>query len=775
MKESVDPGNNYLSSVLNNIGDPIFVKDDQSRLLTVNKAFCELFGLKRADIIGKTLAEDVSPGERESFLKIDKEVLSHGVESINEETLTVRDGQTLRISTRKTRFVDPKGKKFLVGVIHDITERYRTEQELKKAKEQAEDNEERFRNLIVNMEAGVVVHAPDTSIIQNNHRASQILGLSDDRLKGKTAMDPGWRFVYLDKTPLPLAEYPVNRIATTKKPIKNQQAGIFHPETNKYTWLTVNGFPVMDSNGDITEIVTIFIDITAQKQREEENLAGKLRLEETQKELNQAQKLARVGSWIYKPTTKELIWSDEMFQIWGFDPEKGTPSYDPDMINRIHPEDLELYDKSFSQAINPGTPCDVEFRLCFPKDEQKVVRSIFKPTFKENGEVESVSGTNQDITLQKVFEETQVKHQRLKAIGEMSSSIAHDFNNALQEMLGNLEIVKLQKDLSKDTIQRLNDIGSIISDTASRVSALQRFGDTENEDKNARPIDLNKLIEESLNQSRPLWKDNMEKDGLRINVETDFQEIPKIKCNSGELKSVIYNLVKNSVEAMPEGGDLIIKTGLKSDCVFATFTDTGTGMDSEAKLKVFEPFFTTKGFNLGRGLGMSGAYTIAKKHGGNIRVKASELHKGTTIELTFPISERKAKLVKKDVQPKIEKPLRVLWVDDDFIITKASRMMVESIGYSCTAVNSGIKALEYLSNNPCDMVFTDIGMPKMNGWELAEAIRNKYGKKIKIAAVTGWNMMEKVQDEDAFDFFLQKPFNLNDLKKVFVDASTHSK
>lgn len=121
----------YYNTILNNIGDPVFVKDDQSRLLMVNDAFCEIFNLQREQIIGKTLSEDVSPEERDSFLKIDKQVLENGIENINEESLTVRGGETRIISTKKTRFIDTDNKKYLVGVIHDITERKKTENSLK--------------------------------------------------------------------------------------------------------------------------------------------------------------------------------------------------------------------------------------------------------------------------------------------------------------------------------------------------------------------------------------------------------------------------------------------------------------------------------------------------------------------------------------------------------------------------------------------------------------------------------------------------------------------
>lgn len=124
---------NYYNTILNNIGDPVFLKDEESRLLFVNDAFCKLFGLSKVEIIGKTLAEDVDSEESESFLRIDKQVLSDGIENINEESLTVRDEEARMISTRKSRYINSDGKRFLIGIIRDITDRYNAEKALKKS------------------------------------------------------------------------------------------------------------------------------------------------------------------------------------------------------------------------------------------------------------------------------------------------------------------------------------------------------------------------------------------------------------------------------------------------------------------------------------------------------------------------------------------------------------------------------------------------------------------------------------------------------------------
>ncbi len=137
----------YLERILDNIGDPVFMKDQNSRLLLVNEAFCSAFGLEKSKIIGKTLAEDVSPEERESFLKIDREVLKTGVENVNEETLTVRGGDTRIISTKKTRFSDEAGNHFLIGIIRDITERKRAEQALENSARRSEKKKDAILKL----------------------------------------------------------------------------------------------------------------------------------------------------------------------------------------------------------------------------------------------------------------------------------------------------------------------------------------------------------------------------------------------------------------------------------------------------------------------------------------------------------------------------------------------------------------------------------------------------------------------------------------------------
>jgi PAS domain S-box-containing protein len=256
-----------LSVTLHSIGDGVISTDINGLIVNMNPIAEKLCGWDFADAAGNPLTEVfniINSETKETVADPVKKVLQSGeiVGLANHTVLISKNGNEYQIADSAAPIKNKNGEiSGVVLVFSDVTEKYVVQNQIK-------ESEERYHSLLVNLEAGIVVHAPDTSIIMNNPRASELLGLSDNQLRGKTAIDPAWKFVDEDNIPLPIEEYPVNRILTGKKPI-NQIFGIQQPGTNDITWVSVNGFQALNNTGGISEIVISFLDITDRKQAED--------------------------------------------------------------------------------------------------------------------------------------------------------------------------------------------------------------------------------------------------------------------------------------------------------------------------------------------------------------------------------------------------------------------------------------------------------------------------------------------------------------------------
>ncbi|MFZ4740716.1 MAG: PAS domain-containing protein, partial [Bacteroidales bacterium] len=250
-----------LATTLHSIGDGVISTDVNGLIVNMNPVAEKLCGWNLTDALGKPLSEIfkiINSETRQIVADPIVKVLEKGeiVGLANHTVLVSKNGAEYQISDSAAPIKNKEGAiTGVVFVFSDVTESYLAQKHIK-------ESQERYGSLLGNLEAGIVVHAPDTAIIMNNHRASELLGLTDDQMRGKAAIDPAWKFIHEDNSLLTLDEYPVNRIATSKQDIKKQILGIVQPNKSDVVWVTVNGFPVLDANGAITEIVISFIDIT---------------------------------------------------------------------------------------------------------------------------------------------------------------------------------------------------------------------------------------------------------------------------------------------------------------------------------------------------------------------------------------------------------------------------------------------------------------------------------------------------------------------------------
>lgn len=370
--------------------------------------------------------------------------------------------------------------------------------------------------------------------------------------------------------------------------------------------------------------------------------------------------------------------------------------------------------------------------------------------------------------LEKAYEDLSATQERLimaeklKALGEMAGGVAHDFNNILATVLGRTQLL-LKKIDSPDMNKELAVIESAALEGRRTVRRLQDFTHVSSRSQFTN-IDLNEIVSEAVENTRPSWKATALREGITINLHQNLRQIGQIEGSYSELKEAISNVILNSAEALPEGGNIWVETGEIGDKIYVRITDDGIGMDEESKNKMFFPFFTTKEWK-GSGMGMAVAYGILFRHQAEISVE-SEPGKGTEFIFKFsPAREIKQERVSSNLENEIS-PLKILIVDDDASLLEVVEDMAEYLGHECRMANGGAIALGMLANERYDLVITDLGMPEVNGWEVARYCREKHPG-MPVILISGWGA--QIDHEDAMhkvDAVVSKPFRLDEFEKA---------
>jgi signal transduction histidine kinase/CheY-like chemotaxis protein len=365
-----------------------------------------------------------------------------------------------------------------------------------------------------------------------------------------------------------------------------------------------------------------------------------------------------------------------------------------------------------------------------------------------------------------------VQTEKLRAMGEMASGVAHDFNNVLAVILGNIQLLLHQLDhLNPEEIREgLKAVERSSKDGAETVRRIQEFTGVRR-DKEFTSLSLNEIVKEVVNITQPRWRDQTQKKGIQVEVTTQLGDIPIIMGNPSELREVLTNIFFNAVDAMPKGGKLTIATQPQAeDWVEVRISDTGIGMTEEVKKRVFDPFFTTKGVT-NSGLGMSVSYGIIKRHGGEILIE-SEPGKGTTFIIHLPTGYEGEETVVREVTPiKESRQARILVIDDEDSIRDVLTRMLETKGHQVAVASNGEEGIERFRSEPFDLVFTDLGMPKLSGWDVGKAIK-EINPKVPIAMITGWGVeldREKMSNS-GIDLIVSKPFNFEQVIRLVSEA-----
>lgn len=359
-----------------------------------------------------------------------------------------------------------------------------------------------------------------------------------------------------------------------------------------------------------------------------------------------------------------------------------------------------------------------------------------------------------------------VRTEKLRALGEMASGVAHDFNNVLAAIVGRAQLLLTE---TRDPKHRrwLEVIERSGMDGAHTVRRLQEFTRIRR-DQPVVAVSLNRVVQESLESTEPRWRDDARTRGVTIEVETSLErDLPPVAGDPAELREALINLILNAADAMPDGGTLAFATAFDAEHVELTVADSGTGMPEHVRQRIFDPFFTTKGPQ-GTGLGLSMTYGILSRHGAQVSVESEE-GKGSRFRLVFPRTALTEARGSREAVPSAEVSLRCLVVDDERAVGDVLGDIIESAGHKAVVVESGAAALEHFRATPFDAVFTDLAMPGMSGWEVSRAIA-ALRPTVPIFVVTGFGVEVPSQElaGHGVKSVLSKPLGLQETQALLA-------
>jgi nitrogen-specific signal transduction histidine kinase/CheY-like chemotaxis protein len=384
-----------------------------------------------------------------------------------------------------------------------------------------------------------------------------------------------------------------------------------------------------------------------------------------------------------------------------------------------------------------------------------------------------------DITERKKMEEKLIQSEKLSALGELAGGVAHDFNNMLAAILGRVQLLRMhnsplpgvrEKRKSVRELQKgLEIIEKAAMDGAETVRRIQEFSRRRSDDKDFTQVDVNELINSALEFTRMRWKNAAESKGIKIVVEKDFSPIPPTIGSGAELREVFTNLLNNALDAMPHGGRITFKTIKEDNYICVAVKDTGSGIPKAVREKIFDPFFTTRGPQ-STGLGLSVSYGIISRHRGTITVDSME-GEGTTFTIKLPILAKAIKEEKIEFKPGQKRKARILVIDDEEGVRNVLNDILTDAGHEVEIAGDGIQGIELFERKEFDLVFTDLGMPVVSGWQVAERIKG-INRKVPIALITGWNvdLKESEMTSSCIDLIIKKPFAVDQVLRLVQEG-----
>ena len=383
-------------------------------------------------------------------------------------------------------------------------------------------------------------------------------------------------------------------------------------------------------------------------------------------------------------------------------------------------------------------------------------------------------------------QQTVMQQERLRALGQMASGIAHDINNAISPVsLYTESLLEREPNLSDRARGYLTTIQRAIDDVAGTVARMREFYRQRETQLTLSKVDLNRTIQQAIDLTHARWSDLPQQRGIMVELKTELSPTPtEVMVADGEMRDALTNLIFNAVDAMPEGGTLTLRTrSVQSEGpeaprqVHIEVSDTGIGMDESTRRRCLEPFFTTKG-DRGSGLGLAMVYGMVQRHSAELQID-SELGRGTTFRLVFPEAVHDLNsTVRMPVVAVVTQRLHILLIDDDPMLIKSLEDILQGDGHQITVANGGQAGIDAFSasiqaGTPFALVITDLGMPHVDGRRVAAAIKAA-SPTTPVILLTGWGQRLIAENDipPHVNRVLNKPPRLNDLRTALAELTS---
>ena len=747
---------NRFQTIFNSMQEIFFEVDLKGNLIYFNPALCKISGYSSNELVGKNNREYMTPETAKRIYRIFNNILTTGeAEEITDYEIFSKSGPSCNLELSVYLIKDEDNQPIgFRGIGRDVTERIEAEKRLK-------ESDERIKKLGEASFSGIFIH-DQGRILDCNTEMSRITGYDYEELinmDGIKLFAPESRRIVKDKIQThdeEIYDAVILKKDGTKSPFEINGKNIFY-------------------QGKKARVVE-FRDISVRKKAEEALRKGRIRYRQLYKEAHKAEELYQS---LLNSSADAILLLDVGFKVQFVNPAftkifGWSLSEMADNRSLYIPKPMKQpFAELMEKVLEMDYPIHGFETHRYTKDGRLLDVSISASRYLDHaGDSAGILLILRDISETKRYQWHMEQAQKMESLGTLAGGVAHDFNNLLMGIQGRLSLLMLNKDNNDSEYKHLKEIEDYIiraSDLTHQMLGIARSGKYE-----VKPTDIIELLK---TQNRMFGRTRKE-----ISIHEEFDgDLLTAEVDQRQIDQVLLNLYVNASHAMPQGGDLYIRTSNEvlekritsphnakpGKYIKISITDTGVGMDKSILKRIFEPFFSTRQRGRGTGLGLASAYGIIKNHDGFITVY-SEKGKGTTFNIFLPASMKDAEqelVINTEI---VEGTGTILLVDDEEMILSIAEEMIQVLGYSVLTARDGQAAIDIYRprKEQIDMVILDLIMPGMGGGDTFDQLK-LINPDVKVLLSSGYSINGQASSiiKRGCRGFIQKPFSIQALSQ----------